>query len=143
VFLLDTNVISELRNRRRADPMVASWSSSVEVDDMYLSVITLQELEIGTLQMERRDKVQGSVLRAWLDLVIPRFEGRLLDVTQAIALRSAQLQVPDPKPYRDILIAATALVHNMTIVTRNVPDFEKTGVRILNPWNVANLPVGQ
>jgi toxin FitB len=137
MFLLDTNVISELRKVRagKADPRVARWADSVSTTDLHLSVISLQELETGVLLMERRDPAQGAVLRAWLDgQVLAAFAGRLLPVSEAVALRSAPLHVPNPRPARDSLIAATALVHQMAIVTRNVSDFEGTGVALLNPW---------
>ncbi len=137
MYLLDTNVVSELRKVRlgRADPNVARWADSVEADDLFLSVITLQELEIGVLLAERRDPTQGAVLRVWLNQhVLPAFQGRILLVDKAVALRSAQLHVPDPRPIRDGLIAATALVHGMVIVTRNVADFAPSGVTTLNPW---------
>ncbi|MBI5329624.1 MAG: type II toxin-antitoxin system VapC family toxin [Betaproteobacteria bacterium] len=137
MYLLDTNVVSELRKVRlgRADANVVRWADSVEADDLFLSVITLQELEIGVLLAERRDPSQGAVLRKWLNQhVIPAFRGRILPVDQAVALRSAQLHVPDPHPIRDGLIAATALVHGMTVVTRNVTDFASSGVTTLNPW---------
>lgn len=137
MYLLDTNVVSELRKVRagKADPHVALWADSVDAADLYLSVITLQELEIGVLLAERRDPTQGAVLRAWLNShVLPAFAGRILTVDTAVAQRSAQLHVPDPRPVRDGLIAATALVHGMTVVTRNGTDFEPTGVQILNPW---------
>ena len=140
MYLLDTNVVSELRKIRlgKADPHVAAWADSVEATDLYLSVITLQELEIGVLLAERRDPAQGAVLRAWLDAhVLPAFNGRILSIDTAVAQRSAQLHVPDPRPVRDGLIAATALVHGMTVVTRNVADFELTGVVVLNPWTHA------
>lgn len=137
MYVLDTNVVSELRKVRlgKADPQFAIWADSVEAMDLYLSVITIQELEIGVLLAERRDPTQGAVFRQWLKAhVIPAFNGRILDVDTAIAQRSAKLHVPDPRPVRDGLIAATALVHGMTVVTRNVADFEPTGVRTLNPW---------
>ena len=137
MYLLDTNVVSELRKIRlgRADPHVAAWADSVEATDLYLSVITLQELEIGVLLAERRDPSQGAVFRAWLNAhVLPAFTGRILSIDTAVAQRSARLHVPDPRPVRDGLIAATALVHGMTVVTRNVADFEPTGVMVLNPW---------
>jgi hypothetical protein len=137
MFLLDTNVVSELRLVRlgKADMQVASWADSVDANALYISVITLQELEIGVLLAERRDPMQGAVLRSWLNLhVIPAFADRILPVDTAVAQRSARLHVPDPRPVRDGLIAATALVHGMTVVTRNVSDFEPTGVAILNPW---------
>jgi toxin FitB len=137
MYLLDTNVVSELRkvNAGKAEPRVASWADAVDAADLYLSVITLQELEIGVLIVERRDPVQGKLLRAWLDgRALPAFAGRILPVNEAIARRSARLHVPDPRPVRDGLIAATALIHRMTVVTRNVADFASTGVPILNPW---------
>ena len=140
MYLLDTNVVSELRKIRlgRADPHVAAWADSVEATDLYLSVITLQELEIGVLLAERRDPSQGAVFRAWLNAhVLPAFIGRILSIDTAVAQRSARLHVPDPRPVRDGLIAATALVHGMTVVTRNVADFELTGVVVLNPWTHA------
>lgn len=137
MFLLDTNVVSELRKIRsgKADVNVASWAESVGAEDLYVSTITLQELEIGVLLVERRDSMQGAMLRAWFDKrVLPTFAGRILDADAAVALRSAQLHIPNPRPVRDGLIAATALVHRMTVVTRNVADFESTGVPTFNPW---------
>ena len=137
MYLLDTNVVSELRKIRlgKADSHVADWADSIDAADLYLSAISIQELEIGVLLAERRDPTQGSVFRAWLDgHVLPAFTGRILAVDTAVAQRSARLHVPDPRPVRDALIAATALVHGMTVVTRNVADFEPTGVSILNPW---------
>lgn len=139
MYLVDTNVVSELRKVRqgRADPGVAQWADSVDAVGLYLSVITLQELEIGVLLAQRRDRLAGAALRAWLDgQVLPAFAARVLPVDSAVAQRSAQLHVPDPRPVRDCLIAATALVHGMTVVTRNVADFEPTGVALLNPWRV-------
>lgn len=140
MFLLDTNVLSELRKVRlgKADRYVSAWADSVDASDLYLSVITIQELEMGVLLVERRDPTQGALLRAWLNgHVLPAFLGRVLAVDMAVAQRSAQLHVPNPRPVRDGLIAATALVHGMTVVTRNVADFEPTGVPTLNPWSVS------
>ena len=137
MFLLDTNVVSDLRKIRlgKADANVAKWADSVDAADLYLSAITVQELTIGVLLAERRDPTQGALLRAWLDgQVLPAFAGRILSVDVAVAERSALLHVPDPRPIRDGLIAATALVHHMTVVTRNVADFVPTGVATLNPW---------
>ena len=138
MFILDTNVVSELRKVRlgKADENVAKWADSVATPDLYLSVLTFQELEIGVLLAERRDAEKGAIFRTWLNShVLPAFEGRILLVDLAVALQSARLHVPDPHPIRDGLIAATALVHGMTVVTRNVDDFKRTGVPILNPWN--------
>ena len=137
MFILDTNVVSELRKVRlgRADPHVARWADSVNAADLYISVITVQELEIGVLLAERRDPPQGVILRRWLEqYALPAFAGRILPNDMAVAQRSAPLHVPNPCPVRDGLIAATGLIHGMTVVTRNVADFESTGVRLLNPW---------
>jgi toxin FitB len=137
MFIVDTNVVSELRRMRtqKADPNVARWADSVDAADLYLSAITVHELEIGVLRAARKDPPQGAVLRAWLDdQVLPAFQGRILPVDAAVALRSAHQSVPDPCSLQDGLIAATALVHGMTVVTRNVADFAPTGVRLLNPW---------
>jgi predicted nucleic acid-binding protein len=137
MYLLDTNVVSELRKVRagKADRHVAAWADSVDAADLYLSVVVIQELEIGVLLAERRDPSQGAMLRAWLSShVLPAFAGRVLVVDTAVARRSARLHVPDPRPLRDGLIAATALVHGMTVVTRNVADFTPTGVPTLDPW---------
>jgi predicted nucleic acid-binding protein len=102
---------------------------------MFLSVITILELETGILLIERRDLTQGAILRTWLDQqVLPAFSGRILAIDVAVAQRCAKLHVPNPHADRDSLIAATALVHGMTVVTRNVADFEATGVEMLNPW---------
>jgi hypothetical protein len=137
MFILDTNVVSELRKIRlgKADEHVAKWADSVNTSDLYLSVITIQELEIGVLLVERRDPLQGAMLRSWLNNhVLPAFPNRILPIDTVVARRSAQLHVPNPQPIRDGLIAATALVHGMTVVTRNVDDFKSTGVQLLNPW---------
>jgi predicted nucleic acid-binding protein len=137
MYLLDTNVVSELRKVRagKADVRVAAWAESVDVADLFLSAISVQELEIGVLLVERRDPAQGAMLRTWLDgHVLPAFAGRILAIDTAVALRSARLHVPDPGPLRDSFIAATALVHGMTVVTRNIADFETADVPLLNPW---------
>jgi predicted nucleic acid-binding protein len=103
---------------------------------LYLSAITILELELGILQIGRKDAAQDALLRAWLGtLVLPAFDGRILPVDVAVAQRCAALHVPDPRAERDALIAATALVHGMTVVTRNVIDFTATGVPVLNPWD--------
>ena len=137
MFVLDTNVVSELRKIRmgKADPRVTEWADSVDAGSLHLSSITVLELELGVLQLERRDPHQGALLRTWLDtLVLPEFNGRILPIDTAVAQRCARLHVPDPRAERDALIAATALVHGMTVVTRNRADFEATGVLLLNPW---------
>jgi toxin FitB len=138
MFLLDTNVISELRKARagKADRNVAAWARTVATGSLFLSAIVIHELEIGVLLAERRDPPTGAILRAWLDdHALPAFAERVLPVDAAVARRSAALHVPDPRPVRDALIAATGLVHGLTVVTRNVADFAPTGVPLLNPWN--------
>ena len=135
MFVLDTNVVSELRRPEKAAPEVLAWASAAPLASFFLSSITVLELELGTLLMERKDADQGAVLRAWIDKqVLPRFEGRIFAVDTAVAQRCARLHVPDPRAERDALIAATALVHGMTVATRNVADFAPTGVRTVNPW---------
>ena len=136
-YLLDTNVISEIRKIRsgRANERVAGWAESVLPSELYISVITLQELKIGILGLERRDPTAGGDLRNWLESqVIPAFSGRTLAVDSSIALHSAIFHVPDPRPIRDSLIGATASVHGMTLVTRNTKDFEYLDSPVLNPW---------
>jgi predicted nucleic acid-binding protein len=136
MFVLDTNVIAELRRPERANPNVAKWAAGVPVVQFYLSSISLLEIERGALQVARKDPLQGRVLRSWIDgQILPRFEGRILPVDSSVALRCARLHIPDPRSERDALIAATALVHGMTVVTRNVHDFEGTGASVLDPWD--------
>lgn len=135
MFLLDTNVLSELRRRERTHAKVAAWADSVHATDLFLSVITILEIEAGTLQLARRDAAQGAMLRHWIDeKVLPAFAGRILPVDTAVAQCCARLHVPDPRAERDALIAATALVHRMAVVTRNVADFKPMGVDLLDPW---------
>lgn len=137
MYLLDTNVISELRKAgdNHADTRVMAWFSGVDASTCFISALTLMELEVGILRVQRRDVRQGSLLRLWLDTrVMPEFSGRVLAVDAMVALRCARLHVPDPRAERDALIAATALVHGMTVVTRNLSDFAATGVPLLNPW---------
>ncbi|MFY9294872.1 MAG: type II toxin-antitoxin system VapC family toxin [Methylorubrum rhodinum] len=137
MFLLDTNVVSELRKvgDGKADANVVRWLSNEDASRFYLSAITLMELELGIQLVERRDRPQGARLRAWFDnQVLPEFSDRILPVDGIVALRCAGLHVPDPRAERDAYIAATALVHAMPVVTRNVADFEPTGVRVINPW---------
>jgi predicted nucleic acid-binding protein len=135
MFVLDTNVVSELRRPEKANQKVAAWALSIPLASFFLSAITVLELELGALLIERKDKAQGLILRSWIDdQILPRFDGRILSIDTRVAQRCAKLHVRDPRAERDALIAATALVHGMTIVTRNTADFESTGVQILNPW---------
>ena len=137
MFVLDTNVVSELRKVRlgKADTNVAAWAQSVDAANLFVSAITIMELELGVLSIERKDASQGALLRTWLEQqVLPEFSGRTLPVDTAVAQRCARLHVPDKRGERDALIAATALVHGMTVVTRNTADFKPTGVALINPW---------
>ena len=137
MYLLDTNVLSELRKHLsgRIDPGVAAWANTVAQDRMYLSVITLTEVEFGIARLEPNDPPQANLLRTWLyDRVLPTFTGRILPVDQPISLRAGGLHMPKPKDAHDALIAATALIHGFIVVTRNVSDFTGNGVSILDPW---------
>ena len=135
MFVLDTNIISELRKKTGANSNVVGWAARVPPSSLYLSAITILELETGILRIDRRDKVQGERLRRWLQKsVLPAFEGRILPVDAAVAIRCAQLHVPDPRTEHDASIAATALVHGMSVVTRNTDDFRGSGVKVLNPF---------
>ncbi|RMV26859.1 type II toxin-antitoxin system VapC family toxin [Pseudomonas syringae group genomosp. 3] len=134
MFLLDTNVVSELR-KRNADANVLRWSRTQMASSLFISSITILELETGILRVERRDPTQGAALRMWLDHhVLKAFAGRILPIDTQVAKRCAQLHVPDPRSECDALIAATALVHGMTVVTRNTADFKSSGAALLNPW---------
>lgn len=138
MFVLDTNVVSELRKAKAglADKNVTRWAGNVSPSTLFISAITVLELEQGILLLERRDAAQGKLLRNWLDgHVLAAFDGRILPIDTAVARQCAGLHVPDPCAERDALIAATAIVHAMTVVTRNVRDFATTGVALLNPWN--------
>jgi toxin FitB len=143
MYLLDTNVASEMRkasqgksSRGKLDPHVAAWIASVPISSFYLSVITVLELEIGCLLLECRDPQQAALLRSWIEkMLLTAFDGRILAIDTEVALRCAALHVPNPRSERDALIAATALVHGMTVVTRNADDFASTGVRLINPWD--------
>ncbi|ESX90746.1 MULTISPECIES: type II toxin-antitoxin system VapC family toxin [unclassified Mesorhizobium] len=135
MFILDTNVVSNLRRRDKADRNVLAWSETHDIASFFMSVISILELEIGTLLLSRKDTRQATMYREWLDqTLIPQFDDRILSIDTAVVLRCANLHVPDPKPERDALIAATALVKNLTVVTRNTKDFEGTGVKLFNPW---------
>jgi predicted nucleic acid-binding protein len=137
VFLLDTNVVSELRKvaSGRADPAVSAWERGVSAVELFLSVVTLFEIEIGVRRLELRDPRQGRVLRRWFSEVLsPAFADRVLAIDEAVALSAAAMHLPDRRSDRDAFIAATALVYGLTVVTRNVRDFQGLGVKLANPW---------
>lgn len=135
MWLLDTNVVSETRRPDRANPSVIAWMSAQPLSTLFVSAVTVLELRLGALRLERRDPIQGERLVRWIDeQVLRAFEGRIIPVDLDVALRCAPLHVPDTRDDRDAYIAATALVTGMTIVTRNVSDFAGTGAPLLNPW---------
>lgn len=136
-YLLDTNVVSELRKvgDGKADANVIRWVSAQDSSDLFISAITILEIERGILSLQRRDHSQGALLRKWMDeRVRPGFEGRILPIDDAVATRCAYLHVPDRRNEADALIGSTALVHNLTVVTRNVRDFDGTGAIVVDPW---------
>ena len=137
MYVLDSNVLSELRKVRlgKADANVTAWTEGVDAADLFISAITIMELELGVLSIERKGAIPGAMLRSWLEQhVLPEFSGRTLPIDIAVAQRCARLHLPDKRGERDALIAATALVHGMAVVTRNVADFKPTGVTVVNPW---------
>lgn len=135
-YLLDTNVISELRRSEgRAEPAVRRWVASRAPSDMYLSAMTILEIELGIARLRRRDPQQASRLQTWLENdVLDVFAGRILPMDVRVARHAARSHVPDPRPERDAIIAATAAVHGLTVVTRNISDFEPMGVALIDPW---------
>jgi hypothetical protein len=137
MFLLDTNVVSELRRARAglADANVCAWAAALAPASAFISVMTVLELELGVLRIARRDMAQGATMRLWFEkAVLNAFAGRILTVGLGEVRRCAPLHVPNPRPYYDALIAATALSHGLALATRNVRDFEGLGVRLMNPW---------
>lgn len=136
-YLLDTNVVSELRKRDGvADRNVIRWAARQDVDDLFISVVSVMEIDLGIRLVGRRDPVQAKALLAWFErAVLGDLADRILPISLDIALRTAALHVPNPRPERDAYIAATALSHGLTVITRNVADFKPMDVPLLNPWD--------
>ena len=135
MFVLDTNVLSELRvGKPMPSAAVRRWAGEVPANQLYLAAVTVLELEMGVLAMERRDAPQGKVLRAWMEGVMAAFSARVLPFAGPTAVLCAAMHVPDRRSDRDAMIAATAKEHGYTVVTRNTNDFRGCGVRVLNPW---------
>lgn len=133
-YLIDTNVVSELRKGRRCDPHVAAWFRSAAAEETFLSVLSIGEIRRGIETVRRRDAIAARALDAWLAKLLSDFSARILVVSDAIAEQWGRLMVPDPLPVIDAMLAATAIVHGLTLVTRNVEDVARTGVRLLNPF---------
>ena len=133
-YLLDTNVISELRKRERGHVGVVRWAASVDPRDLHTSVLVIGELRRGIELRRRTDAAQATALTLWLDKLRAGLGARILSVDERIAEVWAKLGIPDPLPAIDGLIAATAIVHGMTVVTRNVSDLARTGVTVLDPF---------
>jgi toxin FitB len=141
MYLLDTNVVSEIRKAGsgRENVNVVSWVRDKADELLYLSAITLFELELGALQVARRDPRQGQALRSWIDDGVRRaFRGRIIPADEIVALRAAAFNIPNPKPMHDAFIGATAAEHGLSIVTRNVRDFQGMGIEIINPWEATS-----
>jgi predicted nucleic acid-binding protein len=134
-FLIDTNVISELRKGEKADRAVLEWMSQVDEDDLYLSVLVVGEIRKGVERVRRRDRASAQALETWLRQITTAYAERVLPITTEIAEAWGRLNVPDPLPVIDSLLSATAQVHGMTVATRNVADISRTGVPVLNPFD--------
>ncbi|WP_368516702.1 type II toxin-antitoxin system VapC family toxin [Rhizobium sp.] len=140
MLLLDTNVVSELRKvaSGKADPNVVVWNETVDPAETFISSVVLHELEIGVRLVEHNDAAAGKVLRNWLEhTVLIAFSGRILPLDEAAAVQAAKWHVPNPKPINDAYIAATAVTRRMTLVTRNIKDFEGMGIALVNPWDMS------
>ena len=133
-YLLDTNVISELRKGERCHANVARWYESLEDDEIFLSALTIGELRRGVELIRRRDATSAARLDAWLAEVSSGYAGRILPVDGVVADRWGRLNVPDPLPVVDGLLAATAMTYGLTLATRNIKDVGSTGASCVNPF---------
>jgi len=133
-FLVDTNVVSELRKGARANPRVAAWFAGLAEEEVYLSVLTVGEIRNGIERIRRRDRRAATALDRWLRTLVRDYEDRLLPVDRAVAEQWGRLNVPDPVPVVDGLLAATAAVHGLVLATRNVKDLERTQVALFDPF---------
>ena len=141
MFLLDTNVVSELRKAsiNKADANVTEWAREQPLGSLFVSSVTILEIEMGILQKERKDPQQAAILRTWLNThVLKAFSDRVLPFDTSVAIQCAKLHVPNPKSERDAMIGATCKVHGMTLITRNVKDFKHMSLDIINPWQKTN-----
>ena len=134
-FLLDTNVVSELRKGNRADAGVRAWFDEHTTDQLWLSVLVVGELRRGVELLRRRDKRAGNRLSNWLATITAEYGDRIIPITTDVCERWATLDVPDPLPVVDGLLAATALERDLVLVTRNTVDVERTGVAVVNPFD--------
>jgi toxin FitB len=135
MHLLDTNVISELRpGKREQSPEVRAWAAAQAFDTLYLSTVAVLELRVGMERKARTDAAQGAMLKSWIDALEQQFDGRILPFTLRGARLCAPLHAPDPRSWRDSLIAATAMEHGFNLVTRNTGDFAGINVQLINPW---------
>ena len=132
--LVDTNVISELRRGRNANSRVVSWFSGTPPERVFTSVIVLGEIRRGIELVSRRDKPQAEALAQWYDAVRERLGDRVLVIDEPVMTVWARISVPDVLPAYDGLIAATALLHGLTVATRNTRDYHRAGVQVVNPW---------
>lgn len=137
MYLFDTNIISELRkmSNSKIDPNVSNWIAQICPEDTYISVISIMEMRAGIMQKMRKDLIQGNYLQHWYDnVMLPAYQGRILPITAKVATICAELHVPNKRPTNDALIAATAMAHNYTLVTRNTKDFQGLKMKLFNPF---------
>lgn len=135
MYLLDTNTLSELRSGKRGQSQaVRAWADQVQPGQLFISTVTVLEIEIGIQRLERLSPPQGQAIRSWFEQVRQSFTNRIVPFSEKTALLCASLHTPDPAPVYDSMIAATALEHGFIVVTRNARDFQRTGVPVLNPW---------